>query len=132
MSPEEAARVMAAGGPEAKRLKSLRTGAKTVNFGIPYGRGANSICEEVRQEGVECTPEEAQGWIDGYRDSFPDAWAFLAGYNRPWESPPPGGSAMPKPLEAPGDALPARATSWEEAEEPNPAWVKANHGVGMQ
>jgi DNA polymerase I-like protein with 3'-5' exonuclease and polymerase domains/uracil-DNA glycosylase len=77
MSPAEATAIMDAGGPEAKRLKALRTGAKAVNFGIPYGRGANSICEEVRREGVDCTPGEAQDWIDGYRDGFPDAWAYL-------------------------------------------------------
>jgi DNA polymerase-1 len=77
MAPGEAAKIIAAGGPEARRLKSLRTGAKAVNFGIPYGRGAASICAEVRREGVDCTVSEAQGWIDGYRDSFPDAWAYL-------------------------------------------------------
>jgi uracil-DNA glycosylase family 4 len=77
MSPAEAAEALKLKTPEAKRLKGLRTAAKAVNFGIPYGRGARTICAQVKREGVDCTVEEAQGWIAGYKEAFPRAWAYL-------------------------------------------------------
>ncbi|MDR1534900.1 MAG: hypothetical protein LBU64_07370, partial [Planctomycetota bacterium] len=77
MPPEEATAIMESGGVEGKRLKGLRTAAKSVIFGIPYGRGAQAICQAVRREGVACTPEDAKTWIGSYRESFPRAWDYL-------------------------------------------------------
>jgi DNA polymerase-1 len=46
--------------------------AKTINFGIPYGREANSIAEAFK-----VPVEEAQSWIDGWAERFPGAWDFI-------------------------------------------------------
>lgn len=46
--------------------------AKTVNFGIPYGREAPSIAEAFK-----VSVAEAQSWIDGWAKRFPVAWAFI-------------------------------------------------------
>jgi uracil-DNA glycosylase family 4 len=76
-SAEEATRRMKADTQEAKDLKKMRVGVKSVNFGVVYGRGAAAVSQAVKQEGVNCTPDEAQGWIDGYAESFPQAWDYL-------------------------------------------------------
>jgi len=46
--------------------------AKTVNFGIVYGRTAPSIAEAF---GVSI--DEAQSWIDGWFTRFPGAAKFI-------------------------------------------------------
>lgn len=46
--------------------------AKTVNFGIPYGREAPSMAEAF-----DVSVPEAQSWIDGWAKRFPGAWAFI-------------------------------------------------------
>lgn len=46
--------------------------AKTVNFGIVYGREAPSIAEAFK-----VSVEEAQSWIDGWFRRFPGAGAFI-------------------------------------------------------
>lgn len=54
-----------------------RDNAKTINFGIPYGRTAFDIAQ------VFGIPQrEAQGMIDGWAKMFPDAWAYLLGCDR--------------------------------------------------
>jgi uracil-DNA glycosylase family 4 len=61
-----------------KYLDALRTCAKTVNFGIPYGRGAAAIIREIKKEGVrDRTNQEAQGWIDTFFATFPKVYAYL-------------------------------------------------------
>ena len=60
-----------------KYLESLRICAKTVNFGIPYGRGGAAIVREVKQEGVECTANEANSWIAAFFNKFQKVAAFL-------------------------------------------------------
>ena len=60
---------------------SLRIAAKNVNFGIPYGRGAEAIarqCKEEGKEGVEVTAAECQAMIDAYFESYPGTADFLA------------------------------------------------------
>ncbi len=57
--------------------KGLRVAAKNVNFGIPYGRGAEAIARQCKEEGVEVTPEECQRMIDAYFTSYPATWDFL-------------------------------------------------------
>lgn len=62
--------------------KENKMAAKTVNFGIPYGREAPSIAADPdlnknREPGNEITVEEAQGWIDGWSQRFPVAWDFI-------------------------------------------------------
>lgn len=47
--------------------------AKTVNFGIAYGRGANDLHAAFPEYSVE----ECQGWIQGWIDTYPKAWAYL-------------------------------------------------------
>ncbi len=56
----------------SQEAKNLRGRAKTVNFGIAYGRGANDLSNTF---GV--TKEEAQRWIDTWAMMYPDAWAYL-------------------------------------------------------
>lgn len=48
----------------------LRIAAKTVVFGLAYGRGAKAIAFEVKQEGVFITVEEAQLIIDAVLHSY--------------------------------------------------------------
>lgn len=57
--------------------KDKRVAAKTVNFGIPYGRSAGAIARELRQEGVHVTVDETQGMIDGFLGDYPLVAAFL-------------------------------------------------------
>lgn len=52
--------------------------AKTVNFGIPYGREAPSIAADPDlNRGRNISVEEAQSWIDGWARRFPGAWDFI-------------------------------------------------------
>lgn len=61
-----------------KWMDMLRTCAKTVNFGIPYGRGAGAIVREIKKQGVrDRTNAEAQGWIDTFYQTFPKIYYFL-------------------------------------------------------
>ena len=57
---------------------SLRIAAKNVNFGIPYGRGAEAIARQCKEEGVDVTADECQAMIDAYFESYPGTADFLA------------------------------------------------------
>jgi len=68
--------------PNKSGLKSinklhLRTGAKTVNFGVPYQSGPDAIARKSKEEGTELTVEEAQGLIDGYFTLYPETYPYL-------------------------------------------------------
>lgn len=52
--------------------KSQRMQAKTVNFGVPYGREAFSIAQEFNMSN-----EEAQGLIDEWFKLYPEAASYL-------------------------------------------------------
>lgn len=58
--------------------KGLRVAAKNVNFGIPYGRGAEAIARQCKEEGVDVTPDDCQLMIDAYFKSYPGTKDFLA------------------------------------------------------
>jgi uracil-DNA glycosylase family 4 len=58
--------------------KSLRIAAKNVNFGIPYGRGAEALARQCKEEGEEVTAEECQAMIDSYFQTYPGTKSFLA------------------------------------------------------
>lgn len=54
-----------------------RIAGKTVNFGIPYGRGAAAIARELKQEGVQVTTDDCQLMIDGFYGEFRLVTRFL-------------------------------------------------------
>lgn len=69
--------------PTKKALKDagcsgLRVAAKNVNFGIPYGRGAEALARQCAEEGVDITVEQAQQLIDAYFSRYTQVEAFLA------------------------------------------------------
>jgi DNA polymerase-1 len=55
----------------------LRVAAKNVNFGIPYGRSAEAIARQCREEGVDVTIDECQQMIDFYFEQYPGTANFL-------------------------------------------------------
>lgn len=54
-----------------------RTIAKTITFGIAYGRGAAAIKQAVYMEGILISLEEAQESITKFKDTFPDLAHWL-------------------------------------------------------
>lgn len=63
-----------------KEFKSLRVGAKTVNFGIPYQRGAKAVARQIVREtkgAIECTGEMAQKFIDGFYATYPEVRVYV-------------------------------------------------------
>lgn len=65
-------------GLEKAGKKGLRIAAKNVNFGIPYGRGAEALARQCKEEGVEVTADECQAMIEAYFASYPKTKTFLA------------------------------------------------------
>ena len=57
---------------DADRKKSMRTSAKTVNFGINYGMGAKSLAPQMN-----CTVEEAEARIKAVEKGQPDATRWM-------------------------------------------------------
>jgi uracil-DNA glycosylase family 4 len=58
--------------------KGLRTAGKAVNFGISYGRGAAAIATQIEVEtGVKLPEAIVQQGIDGWKNKFKVAWAFI-------------------------------------------------------
>jgi DNA polymerase I-like protein with 3'-5' exonuclease and polymerase domains len=51
--------------------KALRIAAKSIVFGLLYGRGASAIAREVAKAGVDCTREEAQEFMAQFMTQFP-------------------------------------------------------------
>jgi len=56
----------------------LRVAAKNVNFGIPYGRSAEAIARQCREEGVDVSIDDCQRMIDFYFVQYPGTREFLA------------------------------------------------------
>lgn len=54
-----------------------RTIAKTITFGIAYGRGGAAIKEAVYMEGVNITLDEAQEAVDKFKGTFPQLAHWL-------------------------------------------------------
>jgi len=68
--------------PTKKGLKEaghspLRVAAKNVNFGIPYGRSAEAIARQCREEGVDITIDDCQRMIDFYFIQYSGTREFL-------------------------------------------------------
>lgn len=68
--------------PTKKGLKDagyapLRVAAKNVNFGIPYGRSAEAIARQCKEEGVDVSIDDCQRMIDGYFVRYPGTAGFL-------------------------------------------------------
>lgn len=70
--------------PTKKGLKEagvvhLRVAAKNVNFGIPYGRGAEALARQCREEGANVTIAEAEQLRENYFDTYASVDALLGG-----------------------------------------------------
>lgn len=68
--------------PTKKGLKDagfspLRVAAKNVNFGIPYGRSAEAIARQCKEEGVDVSEADCQRMIEGYFMRYPGTGRFL-------------------------------------------------------
>lgn len=57
--------------PEYSKLKNTRVIAKSINFGIFYGAGANTIQAQARQAGLKITKQEAQEMINKWLLAYP-------------------------------------------------------------
>jgi len=58
--------------------KTLRTAAKAVTYGIPYGRKANSIANEIRIEtGNNISIQDVNQMISKWKSKFSTAWNWL-------------------------------------------------------
>ena len=53
--------------------KDMRSAAKTINYGILYGMGANALKVNLNQgDGEEVTKNQASEYLDKYFEAFPD------------------------------------------------------------
>lgn len=57
--------------------KPRRVAAKSIIFGLCYGRSAAAVAREVEKAGVPCSKEEAQGFIDDFFSKFPLVKKFI-------------------------------------------------------
>jgi DNA polymerase-1 len=55
----------------------LRVVAKSIIFGMLYGRGAAAVAEEVKEQSVFITKEEAQQVMNAIRKTYPQAMTYL-------------------------------------------------------
>lgn len=55
----------------------LRVAAKNVMFGIPYGRMAEAIARQCREQGVDASIEDAQKLVDYYFNRYAQVGAYL-------------------------------------------------------
>jgi DNA polymerase I-like protein with 3'-5' exonuclease and polymerase domains/uracil-DNA glycosylase len=55
----------------------LRIAAKTVIFGLMYGRQAKAVAMALREEGTYVTIEEAEALLQAIRDTYPEAIRYL-------------------------------------------------------
>jgi uracil-DNA glycosylase family 4 len=60
-----------------KLYTALRTAAKTVVFGLMYGRGAAALAREIGKEVPGVTKEDCQEIIDSFAGSYRKAWAWI-------------------------------------------------------
>lgn len=58
-------------------LSPLRVAAKNVNFGIPYGRSAEAIARQCKEEGTDVSEADCQLMIEGYFRRYPGTARFL-------------------------------------------------------
>ena len=57
----------------------MRTAAKSISFGIPYGRGAAALAREIQKAGVSITVDETQQVIDTFYSDYPGVANLLHG-----------------------------------------------------
>jgi len=62
---------------EAIGQKNLRDAAKTVVFGIPYGRGDDAVIRAVEEEGVKMTLEDAGRIREAIFKAYPELGPYL-------------------------------------------------------
>jgi uracil-DNA glycosylase family 4 len=74
-------------GLESIGMLHLRVAAKNVVFGYAYGRGAEAICRQAKEEGVTVTVEEAQALIDGLTEQYPHLPIFFGQCRRRTQEP---------------------------------------------
>jgi uracil-DNA glycosylase family 4 len=65
-------------GLEDLGLLHLRTPAKNVRFGVPYGRSAGAIARQCREQGAPVSERDSQMLIDGWHARYRKGSAFLA------------------------------------------------------
>lgn len=65
-------------GMQDAGVPGLRVAAKNVNFGIPYGRGAEALARQCKEEGHDVTADQCQAMIESYFASYPKTKDFLA------------------------------------------------------
>jgi DNA polymerase I-like protein with 3'-5' exonuclease and polymerase domains len=58
--------------PMFTKIKTQRKYAKTINFGIIYGQTAKKL-----SLGMECSLEEAEDYLAGYKKQFPGIWKHI-------------------------------------------------------
>jgi len=58
--------------------KSIRIVAKSVIFGIAYGRGARAISQAAKEQGIDVTVDEAQAVISAIFEMYPRLEPFFA------------------------------------------------------
>lgn len=62
------------------KFKAERVAAKTINFGIPYQRGAKAVAREIEKQTkgkVSCDADKAQRFIDGFYRTYPGMRAYV-------------------------------------------------------
>jgi uracil-DNA glycosylase family 4 len=64
-------------GLEMLGLSHIRTPAKNVRFGVPYGRSAPAIARQCQEQGAPVSVADAQRLIDGWHSRYPSSSRFL-------------------------------------------------------
>lgn len=54
-----------------------RTAAKTISFGVPYGRQARALAREIRKAGIEITDEQAEELVEAFYRDYPGVAKLL-------------------------------------------------------
>jgi uracil-DNA glycosylase family 4 len=70
------------GGLESVGKKHMRIVAKSVVFGVAYGRGAKAIALAAKEEGVQVSVAEAQQVIDAIFEMYPNLQPFFESCKR--------------------------------------------------
>lgn len=65
-------------GLESIGMLHIRTPAKNVRFGVPYGRSAAAIARQCREQGAPVSERDAQALIDGWHSRYRQGSRFLA------------------------------------------------------
>jgi len=60
-----------------ERAREKRAIAKTINFGLIYGMGANKLSSTLKSQGYEVSNREAKEYIEQYFDSFPSVKNYI-------------------------------------------------------